>query len=197
MDKIEICNLALSRIGVENIELMTEASEPARACSQFYDHARRIVLRKYPWTWATRGVALAALLEHPPNFDYAYRYPADCVSIRKLYCPKYDNNPAYTTYQLGGGDDGRVLYTDVPGAICEYTADIKDCSLMDDQFVEALSWKLAASVAFKLTGSVQNVQMAEQQYAMLFLDAVANNDDEQNTFDLQPDSIIRSRFEEV
>ena len=197
MDKIEICNMALSRIGIENIESLTEASEPARACAQFYDHARRVVLRRYPWTWSTRRVTLAMLSGHPPDYEYAYRYPADCVTIRRLYNEKYDNSPSYTSYRIAGDESGRILYTDVPGAVCEYTADVTDCSLMDDQFVEALSWKLAADVAFKLTGSAQNVQMAEQQYQTLFLDAVANNEDEQNTKEEAPDAFIRARFEEV
>ena len=155
MDKIDVCNLALSRIGIDTVEALTEASEPARVCSQFYDHCRRVVLRKYPWTWATRRVQLAELTDKPQGFSYAYRYPASCVALRKLYNGHFDNIPAYTGYQIVSDKEGRVIYTDVANVSAEYTADIEDAGLFDDQFVEALSWKLAGAIAFKLTGNAQ------------------------------------------
>ena len=69
MDKITICNMALSRIGVQNLDRMDEASEPARLCTQFYDVARKNVLRRFAWPFATRRVSLA-LLDTEPG-DYA------------------------------------------------------------------------------------------------------------------------------
>lgn len=194
MDKIDVCNLALSRIGIDTVEVLTEASEPARVCSQFYDHCRRVVLRKYPWTWATRRVQLAELTEKPQGYSYAYRYPASCVALRKLYNGNFDNIPAYTGYQIVSDKEGRVIYTDVANVSAEYTADIEDTGLFDDQFVEALSWKLAGAIAFKLTGNAQLPGYCEEQYTALFLDAVANNEDEQNAEEKEPYTLIASRF---
>lgn len=194
MDKIEICNMALSRIGVENIETLSEPSEPARVCKQFFDHARRVVLRRFPWTFATRRVNLALLPVQPEDYQYAYRYPASCVCLRKLYEADYSNVTAYTEYKLLSDNSGSIIYTDVPNACAEYTADITDCVLFDEQFCEALSWKLAAEMAFKLTGNMQLAQMAEQQYTTLFLDAVANNGDEQNVPDDDVYSYAKARF---
>ncbi len=194
MDKIDVCNLALSRIGIENIETLAEASEPARVCSQFYDHCRRVVLRKYPWTWAMRRVQLAELTDKPPGFFYAYRYPSGCVALRKLYNACSNNIPAYTGYQIIGDKSGRVICTDAANASAEYTADIEDTGLFDEQFVEALSWKLAGAIAFKLTGNAQLPGYCEEQYMTLFLDAVANNEDEQNTEEIEPYTLIAARF---
>lgn len=194
MDKIDVCNLALSRIGIDTVEALTEASEPARVCSQFYDHCRRVMLRKYPWTWATRRVQLAELTEKPQGYSYAYRYPASCVALRKLYNGHFDNIPAYTGYQIVSDKEGRVIYTDVANVSAEYTADIEDAGLFDDQFVEALSWKLAGAIAFKLTGNAQLPGYCEEQYTALFLDAVANNEDEQNAEEKEPYTLIAARF---
>lgn len=85
MDKVEICNIALNHIGVATIERLDEASEPARVCRRCYDYVRQAVLRKFPWTFATRSVQLAALQDVPPNWKYAYRYPADAVCLRMMY----------------------------------------------------------------------------------------------------------------
>ena len=194
MDKVDVCNMALSRIGIENIEVLTEASEPARACSQFYDHCRRVVLRKYPWTWATRRVQLAELTEKPQGFSYAYRYPSSCLALRKLYNARFDNIPAYTGYQIVSDTAGRVIYTNVSNVSAEYTADIEDTGLFDEQFIEALSWKLAGAIAFRLTGNAQMPSYCEEQYMTLFLDAVANNEDEQNAEEKEPYSLIAARF---
>ena len=194
MDKVDVCNIALSRIGIENIEVLTEASEPARACSQFYDHCRRVVLRKYPWTLATRRVQLAELTEKPQGFSYAYRYPSSCLALRKLYNERFDNIPAYTGYQIVSDTAGRVIYTNVSNVSAEYTADIEDTGLFDEQFIEALSWKLAGAIAFRLTGNAQMPGYCEEQYMTLFLDAVANNEDEQNAEEKEPYSLIAARF---
>ena len=194
MDKVDVCNMALSRIGIENIEVLTEASEPARACSQFYDHCRRVVLRKYPWTWATRRVQLAELTEKPQGFSYAYRYPSSCLALRKLYNAYFDNIPAYTGYQIVSDTAGRVIYTNVSNVSAEYTADIEDTGLFDEQFIEALSWKLAGAIAFRLTGNAQMPGYCEEQYMTLFFDAVANNEDEQNAEEKEPYSLIAARF---
>lgn len=194
MDKIQICNLALSRIGVENIETLNEASEPARACRQFYDHVRQVVLRKFPWTFATRRQQLALLPEEPKDYLYAYRYPTGCVYLRDLYNEDYDNVPALTDYKLASDPSGQVIYTDVENACVEYTADITDTALFDGQFCEALSWKLAGAVAFKLTGNVQLVQLAEQQYQNLFLEAIADNSNEQNVSDDDVYTFAKARF---
>ena len=194
MDKIEICNMALARIGVEAIETLTEASEPARACRQFYDHARRIVLRRFPWVFATRRAKLALLPVKPENFFYAYRYPAQCACLRKLYNENYDNIPAYTMYQVLSDREGLVIYTNEENVSAEYTADVQDCNLFDEHFADVLGWRLAAEIAFKLTGNIQITQMAEQQYGNLYLEAAANSENEQNMKDADPYTFVSARF---
>lgn len=194
MDKIDICNMALARIGVESIESLGEASEPARVCRQFYDHARRVVLRRFPWTFATRRMQLALLPTVPENFLYAYRYPAQCEFLRKLYNENYDNIPAYTAYQVVSDREGRVIYTNERNVSAEYTADIQDCNLFDEQFSDVLGWKLAAEIAFKLTGNMQVASMAENQYANLYLEAAANSEDEQNIQPADPYTFAGARF---
>lgn len=50
MNNIEICNLALGRIGVDEINRMDEASQPARICTRYFNFTRQNVLRRFPWT---------------------------------------------------------------------------------------------------------------------------------------------------
>lgn len=198
MDKIEICNMALSRIGASPIEALTEASEAARKCEQFYEHDRRVVLRRFPWPWATRRVELAQLSETPSDYQYAYRYPADCVCLRKVYAVEEDGHlrplPDFVSYQIVGDGSGVALYTNEPRAVAEYTANVSDVSIMDDIFAEALSWKLASSIAFKLTGNAQIAQIATGEYERIFLTAAADAENEQNVKTPELNTFVVARF---
>jgi len=198
MDKIEICNMALSRIGASPIETLDEPSEPARKCLQFYEHDRRVVLRRFPWSWATRRVELAQVQTKPQDYQYAFRYPSDCVYLRKLYIFNEEGRlvpfPEFVQYKILSDGEGKVLYTNFERVLAEYTADIRDVSIMDEIFCEALSWKLAASIAFKLTGNAQIAQMATQEYERMVYHAIAEAENEQNVRTPELLTFIRARF---
>lgn len=193
--------MALSRIGMTPIESLTENSEPARKCQQFYEHDRRVVLRRYPWPWATRRVELAALAETPQDYLHSYRYPADCVCLRKIYAVDGNDRlqplPEFVSYQIVSQPSGLIVNTNEERVVAEYTADVRDVALMDEIFCEALSWKLAASIAFKLTGNAQIAQMATSEYERMFLHAAADAENEQNIKRPELSTFIRARFETV
>ncbi|MBQ9636257.1 MAG: hypothetical protein IJV12_08655, partial [Acidaminococcaceae bacterium] len=76
----------------------------------------------------------------------------------------------------------------------EYTADVKDCDVFDDGFVEALSWKLAADIAFKLTGN-QNIQNQCLQASNAYFDEGSTDAaNEENELDPRLDRFARARF---
>ena len=193
MNEIKICNIALARIGVAPIESMDEASEAARACNQYYDFVRRNVLRKYPWTFATRRVTLAQIDVTPPDYKFAYRYPSDALALRKMYNQNYCGLPEKNQYKILSDTEGKTIYTDIEAANIEYTADIDDVSLFDDEFIEALGWKLAAEIAFMLTGHLEIAQNV-QAYNAYFTEAAADNAQEENVHDAQLDRLALARW---
>ena len=197
-NKLTVCNMALTIIGEPTIESTADVSEQARRCSQCYETDRKIVLRRYPWPWATRRVNLVALETHPTDYDYAYRYPSDSVCLRKLYARNEDGQleplPDFQQYKIVSDDQGWVLYTNAPSAVAEYTADIDDNELMDEQFREVLAWKLAASVAARLSKEPKITQMATAEYERLYSEAIANATNEQNIETPPLNTFIRARF---
>lgn len=194
MDNITISNMALSHIGVANIDRMDEASEPARLCRQFLDTARKSVLRRYPWPFATRRKTLALLDTEPGDYQYAYRYPTGCVAIRKLFDEKYRFVPEYQKYKILSDGEGRVIYANVKNCVCEYTADVTDCDLYDEGFIEALSWKLAGEIAFKLTGNANIQNTCLQAYNAFFDEGSTDAENEQNELDPRLDRLARARW---
>lgn len=194
MDKVEICNIALSRIGMDSIERIDEASQQARKCQQFYDVTRRNVLRAVPWPFATRRVRLALKEETPPDYKYAYGYPADAVCLRKLFADKFNNIPEKTPYKIVSNKTGKLLYTNVADAWIEYTADVTDCSLFDDGFIQAFSWKLAAEMAFTLTSNNGIFSMCVQMFNDYKERAMAEAMNEENVIDQDLDTFANARF---
>lgn len=194
MNKIEIINLALARIGVRSIERIDEASEAARQTKAFYDHVRRTVLRKYPWSFASRRKELALLTEEPTAYRYAYRQPADALYIRRLY--KKDSKAPWDKryYKCTSDKEGRLIYTNEPFAEVEYTADITDTTLFDEAFIDAMSWKLAAEVAFVLTGKSEIAANAIQGYNAYFTEAVGEDAAEDNEPEEYVNRLAMARF---
>lgn len=194
MDKVEICNIALNHIGVATIERFDEASEPARVCRRCYDYVRQAVLRKFPWTFATRSVQLAALQDVPPNWKYAYRYPADAVCLRMMYNEHFCGLPRDNQYKIVSDKQGKAIYTNIGNAWIEYTVDVTDADLYDAQFVEAFGWKLAAEIAYALTGKLDLTQMCIQAYNAYFAEASSTDADEEHLLDSHIDRLAAARF---
>lgn len=161
---VAICNMALGHLGARPITQIDEASQEARYSKIFWDITRDEVLRSYPWNFAeTRrllaAVTLPTLLSHR---TYAYVYPTDCLSIRKLTT---QGDAAQTAYDYDvvsdssvGGSPRKLIVTDLEEAMLVYTAKIEDTTLWDASFVASLALALAAKLAVPIT---KNPKMAE------------------------------------
>lgn len=152
---VSICNLALSNIGKDNINALTDAGAEARACSQFYDHTRDLLLQGYPWRFAGVTVALAAVAnDKAGKWDYAYQRPTDCLKVRWLR-PAYAVNDRAPTDQeemaIPYEIEGEVIYANISPAFLRYTSSVTDPSKFPPLFVDALSWHLAVRLAMPLT----------------------------------------------
>lgn len=154
---VSICNLALSNIGKDNINALTDAGAEARACRQFYDHTRDLLLQSYPWRWAGKTQSLAEVANDKLGaWGYAYRRPTDCLKIRYVR-PEYSE----TDIDIEGAKldnfgimhevEGETIYTDISPAFLRYTYRIIDPSKFPPLFVEALAWHLAVRLAMPLT----------------------------------------------
>lgn len=154
---VSICNLALSNIGKDNIQALGDAGAEARACRQFYEHTRDLLLQTYPWRWAGKTQSLAEVTNDKPGaWAYAYSKPNDCLKIRYVR-PEYsedeiDIEGAKTdSFGIAHEVEGDTIYTDISPAFLRYTYRIVDPSKYPPLFVEALAWHLAVRLAMPLT----------------------------------------------
>ena len=198
----EICNLALSHLGngkpVNNY--LTETSAEALACRAYFTFAVNATLKAFWWEFAKRFTQMGQV-ELPVGADqlygYAYRYPTDCLEIRRFVSGGVLNNswtesgpglrggydPRASALDLGEFalmDDpaGTVVLTNQSSGLIEYTSNMSGLSShWPDDFVLTVSYRLAAYIAPRVTAGdpFKTGQNAMQMYAMHLAEARTND----------------------
>lgn len=186
---VSICNLALSNIGKDNISSLTEASAEARACNQFYEHARDTLLQVYPWRFAGVTQSLASVTnDKVGEWSHAYALPSDYLKARWIR-PEYSDTDAVTLtqqqeIQIPYDIEGDKLYCNMSPAFLRYTRRITDPTKFTPLFVDALSWALTVRLAMPLTRDLKQrndayklAQMARAEAEMADANEVRNSAD--------------------
>lgn len=157
--KVEICNLALSHlaIGKEIANIETEKSEEAGAARRFYDITRDNVLRSFPWPFTTKVAVLGLVAKEPTSeWGYSYRYPTDCLYIRRILSTlRNDTRQTRVPYELAQDTAGILIFTDMDLAEIEYTAKSDNPQIYPSDFTLAFSYYLAFLMSPRLTGGDQ------------------------------------------
>lgn len=154
--KTEICNMAISHLGIakEIANVDTEKSAEASAMRRFYDIVLESVLRDFPWPFASKIAALG-LLEEEPNdeWNFSYQYPTDCSKIRRILSGIRNDTPgSVVRYKVATTGDTRIIFTDEEDAEAEYTILATNPAIYPADFSLAVSLKLASVAAPRLTG---------------------------------------------
>lgn len=151
----EIANLALSHLGVgkEIANIETEQSQEALAMRRFYTIAREATLRDFHWPFANIEIALNLVEENPTaSWSFSYRYPTDCIKLKKIWSGiRNDSRQSRVPFKIIRDISGRLIYTDMRNARMEYTFNETDSQRFTPDFVQALSFRLAAYTAPRLT----------------------------------------------
>lgn len=164
ISNIDICNLALTRIGQDSITDFADGSIEAQHCSNLYDFSRRATLRAHPWNFATETATLAVVTGVTnTKFTYTYQLPADCVRVLKLVNPASDEDLPFEVRKE------KYLVTNTADAEVEYVTDVEDTTMFDDMFVSALGYHLASELAIPVAGSKSlKVEMRHDYLTLLF-----------------------------
>lgn len=157
---IAIVNAALIRLGARPLESLDDDCEEARVVRARLGDVVDAVLRDHHWNCAIGRTGLARLAEVPPGTrPFAFALPADCLRVLDLA----DGTPPQV--------EGRMLLSDKPEATIRYVRRI-ELGLVDSQLGEAIAAKLAAAIAFRVTGNNRSAQQdAAQDYQQLLQQA--------------------------
>ena len=174
---VNICNLALGHVFAPEIADPEEDTREAQVCRRFYQHCFDVLIERFDWSFCTRIQSLAALVtnDRASEWGYAYSLPADCATplrlvptdiggvYKSLDWPFDYNVPALwqSTYEVQNG----TLYSNVSGAVLEYTTNAPDDSRLTAMFRDALSKYLAAYIVMPLTNAGADAKKALLQDA--------------------------------
>lgn len=190
---VSICNLALSHFGQGKISALNEASREAIECTLKYEPTRDSVLREFPWSFAKGSIALSEVTYPVIGWDYTYGYPTNCVNIRRVYGIADARNANKEPYDIVTDGVNKYIVSNLPTAQLEYTVKITDPALFDAQFVEALSYKLAAAICIPLSGSSQRKSELYQEYKLYLASAQLSSAQESNNQPLRTTAYVDGR----
>jgi hypothetical protein len=171
---VDICNLALQRLGAKSIGALTEDTTAGRECNRVYEHARDSELRSHEWSFARTRIELAAD-SAVPSFGYAVQYTLPSDYVRLLPARTVTND----TTSLGGLDpnidwqiEGRkILTNDTAPLQIVYLKKVTDPNDFDELFTDVLVSRIAMDVAEKITQSNTKKTDAQNRYTLAKQDA--------------------------
>lgn len=158
--KVEIWNLAVGHLrSPAVISSENDNTKEAAACRLYYEHARTITLEAFDWGFARQTQLLAELDPDDEGWNtdllrgwgYAYVIPTTCQKFRRIWDTPERKVP-YEIVLRPGVVSSQMILTNMSDAIGVFTASIEIPTLFPAHFVDALSWRLAAFAAPKLTG---------------------------------------------
>lgn len=189
---LEVYNLAITRIGHEQLSSETENTKAGRLVRLHYPTIRDAILRAHTWNFAIRRASLSAL-STTPVFEYLYAfalptdpyclkvirtsYEADGFSSSAIY--GYPGMVSYGTIPIEyrietinhSGTPVRVLLSNESTMSIEYIARIEDVSLFDPLFVDCLAARLAAELSIPLTDNQAATKTLLEIYQMKLSEA--------------------------
>ena len=170
LGKTEICNIALRRIGIRPVNNVdSDTSTAATELKAVWSLAVHSVLRGAEWNFAKKITPLAELKnEKALGWDYLYQYPKDCTAFWSIENENSirsgDIKNKWETL-LSPETNQQAIATDVPQAYGRYTADVKDPTMWDSQFVDCLAWRVAMDVCQSLASDTGLFNKCAQMYS--------------------------------
>jgi len=147
---VEICNLALAKVGRGSINSLSEASPEAEVCGLFFPGVRDSLLRQFPWNFAARSALLgevSAAIPEAAVWGHVYQYPGDALHVYRVFeAGRFAAEPA-NEFEVVGSGSNRYICCNVYRCYARYGMKVTDPTVFDPLFVEALVLKLAIELA--------------------------------------------------
>lgn len=159
--KTGLANLAASLLKVDavtSIDPPDARSKFAKTANNWYDESLRDVLADHIWNFALKRVQLPADATAPAfGYDVRYLLPADYIRVATI---GDEDNPE-KDYKV---EDGYIL-TGVSAPLnLRYVYEQTDITKFSPKFIQCFARKLAANMAYEMTGNRTFANEMEQKY---------------------------------
>ena len=157
--KVQICNMALSRIGAATITALTDNTAEAKLCNTLFDDLADRAMIQGSWTTTITRVSLSKTTA-TPAFEYTneFQLPVDpkCLKVLNVNA----NSPGEIEYRI----EGDKLLTDESSIKIRYIAQLVDTEDYGTLLTEAIEILLASYLAVPIMGDANTATTLKQEY---------------------------------
>ena len=166
--KVQICNLALSRLGASTITALTDNTTEAKLCSTFFNDIADEVMMEGSWTSTVKRASLAKTT-NTPAFQYSseFQLPVDPFCLKVLNID--EDTPGDISYRV----EGDKIVSDNASMKIRYIARLTDTEDWDILLRRAFVARLASELAYPLTGDAAKVQAEFELYQFFVKEGLA------------------------
>lgn len=183
---VEICNLALLRLGTNPITSLTDDGTTAsNACLLVYDSTKKSLLRRHFWNFSMQRAALAADVTTPAfEFSYQYTLPSDFLRLKEI-------EQQSSSYSI---ESGKLLTNQSAPLNIIYVGDVEDVTRFDSLFVEALVLMIVVKIGPRIQGDGFNPAPFVQELQQVLLEAKMVDAQDSSPDQLKIDTFTKSRY---
>lgn len=191
----EICNIALTSLGANNITALTENTEEARKCNVMFANLRDEMMESHPWNFALKRTGSLALSATSPEWEYTNRFalPTDCLRVMRTNFETPIQSVSRRLDRRWKVEQG-YLYTDEDDVKILYLARITDPTRQLRTFQMALAARLEAELAFSILQSATIAKVKWELYEIKLRTAKAVDAQEGTPDDQIADEWTDSRY---
>lgn len=166
--KVKIANLALARLGVKSISSLGDNTLEARMANLIFEDAAKEVMTEGAFTSTIRRAVLN-VTTNTPDFEYSYEFqlPTNPKALRILAID--EEEPGSLDFSI----EGDKLLANISTMEVKYVAYLTNSEDYDEMLKKALVAKLAAELAYPLTGSTNVANAMYQRYEREMQDCMA------------------------
>ena len=196
---INICNLALSNMGgnqLKTVNALSESTSEARACNRLYPQILSSLLRKHPFGFACVEAPLGLLQVYDNrHLPYEYAYPADALRIWSVGLEGgfHEYRLPVSSFTIGYGQAGRVIRTALDQAFAYYSRYVDDPNRFDALFTDAVVWALTSQLCMALANDARRAEMFAQRAAAAY-EMATGADANESAFDVPEPYFITERY---
>lgn len=157
--KVQICNMALSRLGASTITSLTDNTTEAKLCNTLFEDLADRVMLQGTWSSTVRRASLAKTT-NTPAFEYnnEFQLPVDpkCLKVLNIN----EDSPGMIDYRI----ERDKLLTNESTIKIRYISRIADTEDYDPLLTEAVEILLASYLALPIAGDKTLADRLRQEY---------------------------------
>ncbi len=167
--KVQLCNLALSRLGASTITSLTDNTTEAKLCNTFFSDIADEVMSTGSWTSTIARVELART-SNTPAFEYTYEFqlPVDPQVLKVL---NLNEDVPSIQYRI----EGDKLLTDCSAIKIRYVSRLVDTEDWDIFLQKSFVARLSSELAYALTGDNKKAELEFKRYEAFLLEGLAQD----------------------